>query len=380
MTQMLIRPDLRVGPSITERDGELLDVATVQEGADWFMTTGVFESYNCIGTDSKTSFVCPATVLSAPVQAAATTATSGGTLAAGTYRAKITAVNARGETIASNEISRTTTGSTSTITWSWAAVSGATGYNVYVTNVNGAADSETFLASTTGTSYVWTGTPAWSSTAAKPPTSNTAVVSVTKTFETPGYVDGIQFNVYGGALCKSVGNSLDHEKAELERAFRANESVGVERALMQTRFTTPAATDITPAAGAVDPKVGLALLEQDAAANYAGVPTIHVSRGIGSLLFTANAIQKQGNRYYSWQGSKVASGGGYGAPNNGPTGAAPAAGEQWIYASGEVLIARGGLFSEVTLNRDTNEVVALVERPYVAAVDCYAAAVRVKVA
>jgi hypothetical protein len=69
--------------------------------------------------------------MAAPVQSAAATATTGGTLAAGTYFYVITALNALGETVASNEVSITTTGTTSKNTLTWAAVTGATGYRVY---------------------------------------------------------------------------------------------------------------------------------------------------------------------------------------------------------------------------------------------------------
>jgi hypothetical protein len=116
--------------------GTLLDVATVTpDYPNQHDAIGLFESYNCIDTGTLASMPCPATMLAAPTQIAAGTATTGGTLAAGTYRAKITAINDRGETVASNEISKATTGSTSTITWNWNAVSGATGYHVYVTAV-----------------------------------------------------------------------------------------------------------------------------------------------------------------------------------------------------------------------------------------------------
>lgn len=75
--------------------------------------------------------------LPAPVQSAASTATTGGTLAAGTYFYVITATNAAGETTRSNEISITTTGAASTVTLNWAAVPGATGYRVYRGTVAG---------------------------------------------------------------------------------------------------------------------------------------------------------------------------------------------------------------------------------------------------
>jgi hypothetical protein len=81
-------------------------------------------------------------VLPAPVQSALATAASGGTILAGTYRYIVTAINANGQTGASNEQTITTTGSTSTVTVSWAAVPGATGYKLYKTAAGGAAGTE----------------------------------------------------------------------------------------------------------------------------------------------------------------------------------------------------------------------------------------------
>jgi hypothetical protein len=69
--------------------------------------------------------------LATPVNAAFSTATGGGTLAAGTYYYRVTALNAQGETIASVETSQVTTGATSTVTVNWTAVTGATGYKIY---------------------------------------------------------------------------------------------------------------------------------------------------------------------------------------------------------------------------------------------------------
>src|SRR4029077_11889536 len=66
-----------------------------------------------------------------PVQAVATTSTTGGTLAAATYFYVVTAFNFNGETLKSNERSIVTTGATSSNTVSWAAVPGAVGYKIY---------------------------------------------------------------------------------------------------------------------------------------------------------------------------------------------------------------------------------------------------------
>lgn len=384
MTEMLVRAPAFDFAAPERPTGTLLDVARIIEDVGWLEPAGLVDSYNCLRLDASAVWPCPPTTMAAPTQAAASTATTGGTLAAGTYRAVVTAVNARGETIASNEISRVTTGATSTITWTWGAVTGATAYKVYVTALGGAANSETFAATVTAPTTTYTQTAPVVAGGAVPPGSNTAVVSVTKSFNPPGWQDGVRFAVYGGVTCKGPGFDMSAGLGKARAAFEAMESVGVERGLMKQRFvagaTWSAPTDLTPAGGAVTPIVGLALLEGDAACKYAGVPTLHLPRTVTTLVeSTSGALVRDGNRLITKQGSKVASGGGYGCPNQGPTGAAPTAGEYWLYGSGEVAVARGEVTAVADIDRTTNDVYALVERPYVAAVDCYAAAVRVKV-
>lgn len=117
--------------------------------------------------------------LLAPVQAAATSSTSGGTLpATSTYRYVLTATNAAGETTVSNEQTITTgAGSTNSNTVNWAVVNGATGYKIYRTAAGGGTGTELLLATVSGgstISYVDTGalTPAGAQ-----PASNTALAS-----------------------------------------------------------------------------------------------------------------------------------------------------------------------------------------------------------
>jgi hypothetical protein len=82
---------------------------------------------------------------------ASATATTGGSLAAGTWRYQISAVIARqGEILPSVEVSQTTTGSTSVNTLSFSSPGGQDGlgpqlYKVWRTPLNGAPGSETFL-------------------------------------------------------------------------------------------------------------------------------------------------------------------------------------------------------------------------------------------
>lgn len=69
--------------------------------------------------------------LATPTNGTHTTATTGGTLPAGTYTYRVSALDANGETLASAESGITTTGSTSTVTVVWGAIAGATGYRIY---------------------------------------------------------------------------------------------------------------------------------------------------------------------------------------------------------------------------------------------------------
>lgn len=70
-------------------------------------------------------------LLETPVNAAFSTATTGGTLAEGTYSYRVAAKNSFGRTLASTATTQATTGATSTVTVNWGAVTGATGYDVF---------------------------------------------------------------------------------------------------------------------------------------------------------------------------------------------------------------------------------------------------------
>lgn len=126
-----------------------------------------------INGDNSLSLTSTA-ALAAPVLSAGTTATTGGTLAAGVYKYQATYTNSFGQSVGSNEVSITTTGATSTASFTiGAAPAGASGMKIYRTAVNGATGSELLLDTVaTATSYTDTGSKVLGT--AKVPTSDSS--------------------------------------------------------------------------------------------------------------------------------------------------------------------------------------------------------------
>jgi len=118
----------------------------------------------------------------APVISGAT-ATTGGTIAAGTYQITVTARAGGGESVISNRVAQVTTGATSTITITVATEpTGALGYNLYVSQVGGGPGTETFQTSFVGNTYTLTA----------PPTAGGAAI--------PGADSTVSANGYDGFL------------------------------------------------------------------------------------------------------------------------------------------------------------------------------------
>lgn len=115
--------------------------------------------------------------LSTPTNAAFSTATTGGTLAAGTYSYRVSALDgAGGETLASTATTQATTGSTSTVTVNWNAVTGATGYKVY-----GRTAGAELLIATVGATTTYTDTGSVTPAGALPVSNTTGLYGKTST-------------------------------------------------------------------------------------------------------------------------------------------------------------------------------------------------------
>lgn len=131
--------------------------ASYNNGADgclYRIGAGQYSWSNGIQPGPQLIPLTPNILLNAPAAAASLgTATTGGSIPAGTYRVALTILTAEGgETPIGNDASSTqvTTGSTSTITGNApTAVSGAVGYRIYVSPAGGAANTEVLQPITT---------------------------------------------------------------------------------------------------------------------------------------------------------------------------------------------------------------------------------------
>lgn len=104
------------------------------------------------------------TFAAAPTAPTGTPSGSGGTIVAGSYYGLVVAENAQGmqSVLGAQSSVVTTTGSTSSISWSWTAVVGATNYRLYVGNIAAQGAQAYYFDSVTNsfsqTAMYWTGT------------------------------------------------------------------------------------------------------------------------------------------------------------------------------------------------------------------------------
>lgn len=218
----------------------------------------------------------------------------------------------------------------------------------------------------------------------------------------PVWQDGLGFGAYGAVLCKLVAPG--ELSSGLDRAYSMAESRVVESAIMEGLFAEQTATstlggwaapvDITPTPGtAVDPVVGLGLLESHMGRNYAGKGIVHMPRLVATVLDQRGALKMESSVLYTGLRTQVAAGPGYDLPNTGPDGDEPGAGEKWIYATGAVSVTRQKLDTREIFNIfgqqaeegdpnyisgiDPNDMIALTESLYLVSIDCYKVAVLV---
>jgi hypothetical protein len=194
--------------------------------------------------------------------------------------------------------------------------------------------------------------------------------------KTPGtidVVDGFPFAVYKMTECLDFH---DDDTAWARRSLELGEAHAVESGFMQAVLAQPT-TDQPNGTTAVSLVNGIAILEGYAADVYGGVPIIHMPRSVATRALAADALDVDLNYIVSTkQGALVANGGGY-SLNLGPDGSPAPAGQAWLYVTGMVTLTRGPVQAHRVLDTTNDNQVALAERVYVPAVDCFTAAVLV---
>jgi hypothetical protein len=141
-----------------------------------------------------------------------------------------------------------------------------------------------------------------------------------------------------------------------------------------------AASPVTTGSTTVDVVEAIGLLEEGLGDCYGGVGVIHVPRTALAHLAAEGLIERDGSQLKTIGGNLIAAGAGY--PGTGPSGADPAVGHEWFYATGAVDMYEGNIvmtssYAEA-VDRANNSLVLIAERTYVLTWDCclFAANVR----
>ncbi len=190
------------------------------------------------------------------------------------------------------------------------------------------------------------------------------------------------FTVYGSYVCSPVGHDIAYAQERATEHLQAREEARAEQALWtgdlgNTGFAV-GATELTDVTGV---ERGIAALEGWLGSVYGSLGVIHMTREAALLGLAALALVVRGNTLYTALGTPVVAGAGY--PGTDPAGAAPAAGHTFMYATPALLGYRsepfvGGTPPGALLDRENNDLFAVVERTYVIGFDpCGVAAVEV---
>lgn len=187
------------------------------------------------------------------------------------------------------------------------------------------------------------------------------------------------FAVYGSSNCTPVGFNPSQAQALALEHLEARAEARVEQAFWTGDLgNTPTLKGATALDGgvAVNPYVGLGLLEDWIAKNYGSLGVIHMTRGTVAIYET---LQHVGDRLLTQAGTPVVAGAGYDGTS--PAGAAPAAGQSWAYVTPAIFGFQSEVFTASgvpgdLLDRDHNDLYAIAERNYLLGFDpCGAAAV-----
>lgn len=197
------------------------------------------------------------------------------------------------------------------------------------------------------------------------------------------------FTVYAGILCGSVGYTADQYRA---RALRVLELSGQSAA--ETALWTGAGGNLPGLNGtgyaqtpngstAVSIVDALGILEDWLGQNYNGSGVIHATRRTVVKAASQRLVRHDPDTPVDLLMTPVGSRwiGGAGYDGTGPAAVAPGTGNAWMYATGQIMLARDDPETPAdmgeALDRSLNLVRLIAEQSYLIAVDCAAAAVKV---
>lgn len=190
-------------------------------------------------------------------------------------------------------------------------------------------------------------------------------------------ITGDPFVVRSDLECAPVGLTEEQLRRWLLERLKAGEQATVERIFSEgTVGSAPSlqgATDVG-ATGSITQAVGA--LEAWLYARYGLPGIIHVPAAAAAHMVNGGGLYRDGQLWKTAMGSLLSFGNYAGT---GPAGEIPAAGQTYIYITGQVTIWRApdsDVFTtplSVALNRTTNQVYGQAEREYAVAYECFAA-------
>lgn len=197
------------------------------------------------------------------------------------------------------------------------------------------------------------------------------------------------FTVFAEFDCSPVGlsdaatiaeESLSRiEHAQIESAFwtgtAAGQAVVFPHLAADTEVLDSSSIVLQPTATVavtgVDVATGLGQLEQQLDACYGGEGVIHIPRFALPTFTAALLVTEVNGQLRTQSGNLVVVSGDY--PGTSPSGAAPATGTSWVYATGPVFAYRGDVFATQTresFDRAENTMKMIAERTYVIGFSC----------
>lgn len=215
---------------------------------------------------------------------------------------------------------------------------------------------------------------------------------VAKTFsENNAEVEVLPWNVYASLQCGVFGYRPDYLEEKTNLRLFANEQHAVEEAFWTgsagnlPRLDDPVgATDVGAAGSFASIVDAVAALEAFAYDNYGYHAVLHANTAVHAYAASEHLVAAATEFGPVWGassndptlrtplGTKWVFGGGY--PGTGPDGLAPAAGQTYIWVTGNVAVWRQPTFTPSlweTFDRNLNQWMVLSERGYLATYDCF---------